>query len=244
MDGKDETGSFGVSQLDKISMGTIRPGNLGLLYGPPGTGKSSVLSYFLFQGAREDKNVCLITSEPPSTVASIMSNFKGYNQKWLRDGYISILNIYDLVDIAGIDLSSLEDGDQDLIFKLLIQVIDHLDVKRVVIDPINPLLNSLNDHGYNTFFQGFKSHLVDRGASCLIAFDTALDTSHWENNGLSLHDLDLVIRFEKEKDPPMVINTLTIERWRSASHSKTSYVVDVTDEGVIIVPRIKPLEVK
>ena len=48
MDGKEDDGSFGVSQLDNISMGKIRPGTLGLLYGQPGTGKSSLLSYFLF----------------------------------------------------------------------------------------------------------------------------------------------------------------------------------------------------
>ena len=244
MDGKEEDGSFGVSQLDNISMGKIRPGTLGLLYGQPGTGKSSLLSYFLFQGAREDKNVCMITSEPSASVASRMSNFKGYEQKWIRDGYISILNIFDLLDIIGIELESLQEGDPDLIFDLILQVIDHLDVKRIVIDPVNPVIDSLEYLGENNLFQGFKSHLIERGTSCMIGYDTARPPSEWEDRGLPIHDLDLILRFEKEKDPPMVFNTLTIERWRAASHSKTSYVIDVSEDGVVIVPRIKPLEVK
>jgi len=244
MDEKVEEGSFGVSQLDNISMGKILPGTLGLLFGQTGTGKSSLMSYFLFQGAREDKNVCLITSEPPTTVASRMSNFAGYEQKWLRDGYISILNIYDLTDIVGLDLDNIDPGDPKLIFDLILQVIDHLDVKRLVIDPVNPLIGSLNAIGENSFFQGFKSHLVERGASCLIGYDTSKEQADWEDNGLTFYDLDLIIKLEKERDPPMVVNTMTIERWRSASHSKTSYVIDITEKGVVIVPRIKPLEVK
>lgn len=244
MDGKEDIGSFGVSQLDNISMGRILPGTLGLLYGQPGTGKTSVLFYYLFQGAREDKNVCLITSEPPAKAASRMSDLQGYEQKWLRDGYISILNLHDLLDMIGIDLDRLEEGDPDLIFDLLVQVIDHLDIKRLVLDPINPLIMSMSRAGRTDLFQGFKSYLLDREASCIICYDTARETSKWEDNSLAVHELDIVIRFDKEKDPPMVFNTLTIERWRSAAHSKTSYVVDVTESGVVIVPRIKPLEVK
>jgi hypothetical protein len=37
---------------------------------------------------------------------------------------------------------------------------------------------------------------------------------------------------------------MTIERWKGAPHAKNTYVVDVSKEGVFLVPRIKPLEVK
>ncbi len=219
MDEMGSDGSFGIAQLDNISLGKIQPGMIGLFHGPCGTGKSSILSHFLLQGAREDGNVCLITSEPPSIVASRISQFEGYDPKWLKDGYITILNIYDLMDIIGVRLCSLEVGDQDLIYDLLIQVIDHLDIKRMVIDPVNPLLNALDKEMTGSFFQGLKNELLNRNATCFISFDTNKDKEEWENNALSLFDLDIVVKFDKEIGQPIIFNTMLIERWRSAQHT-------------------------
>jgi KaiC/GvpD/RAD55 family RecA-like ATPase len=244
MDEKEWEGSFGVSQFDNATMGIMPPGTIGLFYGPPGAGKSSVLNHFLFQGARNGSNVCLITCEPPSSVASRITQFAGCNQQWLRDGYISILNIYDLVDLVGIKLGEMEEDDADLLYDLVVQVVNHLDVKRLVIDPVNPLLRSLESCGMMNFFQTLKGDLSKKGVICLLGYDTSREGGDWEQNPLSVYSLDIVVRFRKEREPPLVLNTLTIERWRSSSHARIAYVVDISDEGVVLVPRIKPLEVR
>jgi KaiC/GvpD/RAD55 family RecA-like ATPase len=244
MDEKEWEGSFGVTQLDNVTMGHMPPGTMGLFYGPSGTGKSSILAHFLFQGARKESNVCLITCEPPTTIASRITHFSGCNQKWLRDGYISVLNIYDLADLIGINLDDLEKGDMDLFYDLLVEVVDHLDAKRIVIDPVNPLLRSLEKQKKMDFFQTFKGDLTSKGVICFIGYDTGREMGQWESNPLSAHDLDIVVRFTRESEPPLVLNTLSIERWRSNSHARISYVVDISGDGVILVPRIKPLEVR
>jgi KaiC/GvpD/RAD55 family RecA-like ATPase len=244
MDEKEWEGSFGVSQFDNISMGKVLPGTIGLFYGPPGAGKSSVLAHFLFQGARNGVNVCLLTCEPPSLVASRLTHFKGCDQKWLRDGYISILNLFDLADLIGVSLDSMEEGDAELIYDLVIQVVDLLDAKRVVIDPVNPLLRALESRNIMNFFQLLKGDLTEKGVICFLGYDTDREGGEWERNPLSVYDLDVVVRFMKAREPPLVLNTLTIERWKSNSHARISYVVDVSGDGVILVPRIKPLEVR
>ncbi len=244
MDEKEWGGSFGVSQLDNITLGTLTPGTMGIFYGPPGAGKSSVLVHFLFQGAKKGNNVCLITCEPPSTIASRITQFTDCNQKWLRDGYISILNLFDLANMIGVDLGRMEEGDADLLYDLFVQVVDHLDAKRVVIDPVNPLTRSLGSMGMTNFFQTLKGDLAHRGVISFLCFDTSRDRGDWEDNELSPYDMDIVIRFRKEREPTLVLNTLTIERWRASAHARNSYVVDISDDGVVLVPRIKPLEVR
>ena len=244
MDEKEWEGSFGVSQLDNVTMGLMPPGTIGLFYGPTGTGKSSVLAHFLFQGAKKEENVCLITCEPPTITANRITHFSGCNQKWLRDGYISIMNIYDLADLIGVSPDRMEEGDAELLYDLFVEVVDHLDVKRMVIDPVNPLLGSLRSGGKLDFFRTLKGDLANRGAICFIGFDTGREVGDWEENPLSIHDIDIVVRFKKEEEPPLVLNTLTIDRWRASSHARTSYVVDISTDGVILVPRIKPLEVR
>jgi KaiC/GvpD/RAD55 family RecA-like ATPase len=243
MEKKEIDSSFGIDQIDNISPGGIPPGAIGLLRGPSGCGKSSVLAHFLFEGARRNENVCLISTEPPSIITSRIKSFNEQGQSWIKDGYITILNIQDLMDIIGVRLCEMEKGDGDLIYDLLIQIIDHLDAKRLVIDPINPLVEALEETGSLNFFQGLKDELLQRSATCFLCYDTVSERKDWENKVLPLYDLDIVIVFRKERDEPLIFNTLSIERWRSSPHSKTSYVVDISRDGVILVPRIKPLEV-
>lgn len=241
---KDEGDSFGVDQFDNIGLGKLLPGSIGLFYGPSGTGKSSMLAHFLFKGASGDNNVCLITGVPPATAGARMTRFRSYNQNWLRDGYISVLNLFDLMDLIGVDLSDLKDGDTSLIHDLLIQIMDHLDAKRLVIDPVNILVEALEKDEHIGFFQTLKDDLQRRDAHFMMAMDTDLDPSIWECSSFPLHHMDLVIRFRKESEPPLILNTMAIETWRSTPHAKTSFAIDISEDGVVLVPRIKPLEVR
>ena len=243
MDEKEGEGSFGVERLDNIAMGKVLPGMMGLFYGPTGTGKSSILAHYLFQGAREGSNVCLITDEVPSRAAARMSSFEGYNQKWLKDGYISILNLKDMASLIGVRLGDMTREDCDLMYDLLVQTIGHLDARRVVIDPVNLLVDILDKFNDRTFFSGLKGEVSTRGAAVIYAMDISKGPESLETGSLNLHDLDIIIRFRKEKVTPMVLDTLTIERWRGTLHSKSTYVVDISGEGVMLVPRIKPMEV-
>ncbi|MFO8051055.1 MAG: ATPase domain-containing protein [Thermoplasmatota archaeon] len=240
----EEDLNFGITQLDNLSMGSITPGSLGLFYGDPGTGKSSVLYHFLFKGADLDNNVCLITSEPPMRVASQISNFDTYRSTWLKDGYISIFSLRDLAGLVGIDLDHLEEGELDLMLDLIIQSLDHLDAKRLVIDPFDPLLRILDEKRRFFFLHRLKDSLQKMMVTAFLCVDGKADLSISLDSSLEPNLFDVIIRFSREKEHPITLNTFTIERWKGAPHARNTYVIDVSREGIMLVPRIDPLGVK
>ncbi len=244
MDIKDEEGCFGVEQLDNITLGSMEPGSFGLFTGPTGTGKSSMLYHFLFQGAKAGDNVCLISNEAPANLATRISSFKTHEAKWIKDGYISIFNITDLISLIGTNLDEAGPDEVDLLHDLIVQVVDLLDAKRLVIDPFNPILDLLETWDKIHFLQRLKNRLVKLGVTTFIGVDSMKNFEDLDMECYEPYLFDIIIKFLKEKEPPITMNTLTIERWRSSPHSKNSYVIDVSKEGVILVPRIKPLEVR
>jgi KaiC/GvpD/RAD55 family RecA-like ATPase len=244
MDEKEGECCFGVDQLDNITLGTISPGSLGLFYGPAGSGKSSMLYHFLFQGAKQSDNVCLITNEPPGRLSNHISSFKTHQANWLKDGYITVFNIQDLAGLIGVHFEEAGPDDVDLLFDLIIQVIELLDAKRLVIDPINPILHLLEMWDKVFFIQRLKGVLLKKGISTFIALDTNLPLEEMDLSCMEPMNFNTIVSFRKEEEPPITLNTMTIERMKGAPHAKNTYVVDVSKEGVFLVPRIKPLEVK
>ena len=244
MDEKEGESCFGVDQLDNITLGTVIPGSMGLFHGPAGCGKSSMLYHFLFQGARLNDNVCLITNEPPGRMSNHISSFKTHQANWLKDGYISIFNIQDLMGLIGIHIEEAGPEDIDLLFDLIIQVVELLDAKRLVIDPINPILYLLDMWDKTFFFQRLKGKLLELGITTFIGLDTNEPIEEMDLIAMEPFNFDMIVSFRKEEEPPITLNTMKIERWKGSPHAKNTYVVDVSKEGVFLVPRIKPLEVK
>lgn len=235
---------FGIKQLDNITLGSLRNGQMGLIYGPAGSGKTSLAAHFLFKGASSNMNVCLLTTETTSRLANKMSGFKSFDPKWLREGYLSIFRIQDLMDLVGIRFNNIGPGDLDILYDLIIQTLDDMDIKRFIIDPASPLLRVLSEWEKDDFFQKLRSDIYKRGITCMVVLDNESGDFISDFGVAEPHMFDIILRFNKDREDPISLNTLRIERWASSPHSKNTYVVDISEDGVILVPRIKPLEVK
>jgi len=244
MEGKEGESWFGVEQLDNITLGRMVLGSFGIFNGPTGSGKSSMLYHLLFEGAGRNENVCLITNEAPGRIADHISSFNTHKPKWLKDGYISVFNAQDLMGLIGVEFSEAGPDDIDLFLDLIVQMVEHLDAKRLVIDPFNPILDLLDLWEKQFFLQGLKGRMSDLGVTTFIALDSKGTVEDHPSLCLEPYIFDIIVQFEKEKNPPITMNTMTIHRWKGSAHAKNTYVIDVSREGVILVPRIKPLEVR
>jgi KaiC/GvpD/RAD55 family RecA-like ATPase len=244
MEGKEGESWFGVDQLDNITLGKMVPGSMGIFVGPTGSGKSSMLYHLLFEGASRNENVCLVTNEPPGRISSHISSFNTHQPKWLKDGYISVFNVQDLMGLIGVDFSTADPDDIDLFMDLIVQMVEHLDAKRLVIDPFNPILDLLELWEKQFFLQRLKGKMSDLGVTTFIALDHMGTLEELGSPCLQPFIFDMIVLFEKEKDPPVTMNTMTIQRWKGSAHARNTYVIDVSKDGVILVPRIKPLEVR
>jgi KaiC/GvpD/RAD55 family RecA-like ATPase len=162
----------------------------------------------------------------------------------LKDGYITIFNIQDLMGLMGVHFEEAGPDDVDLLMDLIVQVVEHLDAKRLVIDPINPVLHLLETWEKVFFIQRLKGKLQKMGVSTFLALDTDLPMPELNLMCMEPLNFNMIVAFRKEEEPPITLNTMTIERWKGTSHARNTYVVDISNEGVFLAPRIKPLEVK
>ncbi len=241
---KDRGLSFGIAYLDNITLGSMRPGSMGLLMGPAGTGKSALASHFLFNGAAAGENVCLITNEPPARVTEHLSRFKTYEPGWTKDGYLTVFDLEDLSSSIGISTERPTRDELGLLYDLLADLLDQLDISRIALDPANPLLKQIDSTGMPSFLRDMKGKLIDRGTCALLTYDTYRPISDWDLECLQPDMLDVFIRFSKERGAALNMNTLSIERFKGSPHSKKTYVVDISPEGVTLVPRIELPEVR
>lgn len=240
MVGASDGPSFGIDQLDGLSLGKLSYGTLGLLFGPSGTGKSTVLAHFLFNGAKSGESCCLITNEPPVRVAGQLSRFRSYTPSWVKDGYISIFNLHDMLDMLGISEETMDKDDMELLFDLLVQTMDQMDTKRLVIDPSNPLLNLLERTDMRSFMRGLRSEVLDRGMVAMLSYDTLAPSEMWAKQVLEQDMLDVMVAFSRVREREVSMNCLTIEKWKGSPHSRASYVIDIDTDGVVLVPKIGP----
>ena len=233
---------FGIDKLDTISMGRMEPGLLGLIYGPPGTGKTTIGSHFLFRGASQNNNVCLLTYEPMTLFTKKFQRFKSYESSWLKDGYISIFMLQNLMERVGIDPDNITGEDVDILFDVMIQIISDMDMKRIVIDPGMPLLDLIIRHGKEAKLTDLKLDLVRTRSSALIIYDLGLSTGSGEEPYYipSPNLFDVIIKTDLNHTCRTPVITLRIERWKDSSHSRSIYVLDTSGDRVIMAPKLSP----
>jgi len=238
MVGAADVPTFGIDQLDGLSLGKLSFGTLGLLMGPSGTGKSTVLAHFLFNGAQHGESCCLITNEPPVRVAGHLSRFRSYDPSWVKDGYISMFNLHDMLNMIGISEETITQDDMELLFDLMVQTLDQMDTKRLVIDPLNPLMNLLERTDMRFFMRGLRSEVLDRGMVAMLSYDTLSPSEMWGKHLIEQDMLDVMVAFSRVREREVSMNCLTIDKWRGSPHSRASYVVEIDPDGVILVPKI------
>jgi KaiC/GvpD/RAD55 family RecA-like ATPase len=233
---------FGIEKLDNLTLGRIGPGTIGLIYGPTGCGKSTLGAHYLFRGASESHNVSLLTTDPPSSVAASYQRHSKYDSSWIKDGYITVFMVQNLMDLIGAERVGADYKDLRSFVRLVCNMIETMDLNRVLIDPGRPILDLMNGLDQTELLHDLKDTLMRNNASAMIVYDTGIRDS-WDTDRIPHpHLFDIVIRCDREERRGPFSNTMSIERWKGAPHSRMTYILDLSYEGVMIVPRIDPSE--
>jgi KaiC/GvpD/RAD55 family RecA-like ATPase len=175
-------------------------------------------------------------------VAASYQRFSQYDSSWIKDGYITVFMVQNLMDLIGAERVGAGYRDIRLFVKLVSNIIETMDLHRILIDPGRPILDLMNGLDQTSLIHDLKDTLMRNGASAMMIYDTGIRDS-WDTDGIPHpHLFDIIIRCDREERRGQSSNTMMIERWKGSAHSRMTYILDLSYEGVMMVPRIDPSE--
>lgn len=211
----------GVPGLDEMLGGGLPMGYSLLVVGPSGSGKTILATEFLAEGVRNgEKGVIAAFEKSPSQLLSNQLN------AMVKDGMVGV------IDTRSLDLSI----DQTL--HDLIEMIDRMQAKRVVIDSLSGFELALAPE-FQEDFRGslyrMIAELTNKGVTILMTSeleDRYTDLRFSPFGSAFLADAIIVQRYiELEGQFKRVFSVVKV---RGSEHSKEIRLFDITDEGIVI----------
>jgi circadian clock protein KaiC len=212
---------LGVPGLDEMLGGGLPTGYSLLVVGPSGSGKTILATQFLAEGVRKgETGVIAAFEKSPSQLMSNQLN------AMVNDGMVGV------IDTRSLDLSI----DQTL--HDLIEMIDRMQAKRVVIDSLSGFELALAPE-FQEDFRGslyrMIAELTNKGVTILMTSeleDRYTDLRFSPFGSAFLADAIIVQRYiELEGQFKRVFSVVKV---RGSEHSKDIRLFDITDEGIVI----------
>jgi len=210
-----------ITGLDKLLEGGFLKGSCVLLQGPPGTGKTIFGLQFLYQGCTKSKDSgMLIQIEEYDKTLYWYSKLFGWDlSREQKKGKLAIFSLkprnYEKFSPAKLE--------GEMLGKLK-NIMEPMQIKRVVIDSISPLRSSMANAGdYRSSFYETVNFLKEMEATSVIVSDTPSQSSFEETSKLETsivtpeeHICDGVIKLrhakntkEKEYNKQLLISKMT-----------------------------------
>jgi circadian clock protein KaiC len=228
----------GIEGLDNILGGGVPAGNMVLVSGGPGTGKTTLAFEFLVRGALAgESGVLITTTESPQRIVANIPQFAFYNDKLVKDGKITILDLKQLYETVGIT-NNIDANSIDLLCSAIGKVVSAAKVKRLVIDSFAPVIRSLSDPGLEAALLTGLSAVFSANHCTALLVSSRMLRSGGEGSveGDVADGIVLLANFDRRGD---TLRTMQVTKMKGTSHSRVRYVIDLTPYGVLVTPMIK-----
>jgi circadian clock protein KaiC len=213
---------MGVAALDDMLGGGLPAGYSLLVVGPSGSGKTILATEFLAEGARRgEPGVIAAFEKSPS---QLLGNVKLYSM--IQAGQVGV------IDTRSLDLS-IDETLHDLI-----EMIDRMKAKRVVIDSLSGFELALAPE----FSEDFRGSLYRMVAELTGMGVTILMTSELEDRYTDLRfspfgsaflaDAIVVQRYVEIEG--QLLRAMSVVKVRGSAHSKEIRLFDITSDGIAI----------
>ena len=230
----DELCKTGMDVLDKILGGGIPQGSSVLLSGGSGSGKTILGSEFLFRGISKygEKGVYICLTEPKSKMIKNLKNFKFYDQKAVDRGDVYFLDM----EVAE-KLREMLLLNPSTLVRTIVDVVKDTGAKRVVLDSVTAICNSLDDKAeIRDFIFRLGGELGPLECTTLLISEVPPREYKFSVFGVEEFISDGIILLGDFERKGNIIRTLQIVKMRGIEHSMNKQVMQITKDGIKLMP--------
>jgi len=225
----------GVAELDDILDGGIPKGHNILLAGSCGTGKTIFSEQFLFAGAKDydEIGIYISLSESREKMIANLESFKFYDSKMMEQNKIKIVDI-----TQDARLMNLEPLTVNGVMNMISSIIRDSEAKRVVIDSVTAICNSLGTEKNIRDFL-FELGLQLEYLDCTTMFISEVPPMEFTYSVFGVEEFiadGVILLREYEDKTGNLIRTLQVVKMRGVDHSRARNVLEITKDGIQLKP--------
>ncbi|MFN3909831.1 MAG: RAD55 family ATPase [Candidatus Anstonellaceae archaeon] len=222
----------GITGLDKIIGGGFIRGSITTISGSTGSGRTTFGIQFLIHGAQEEDEVGMHISfdQPKYSIFGNMSSFD-WNLPELEKNKKLIF-----IEYPHSELKSFWEKEN-----AILELIDGLNVERLVIDPIGPLITANSDVEKKIFLQKLINIIRKWGTTTLIIEDEQFSpdpTLPKTESGIENFSDGFIHLGWKSMDNKK-IRMIEVVKMRGSAHEHNSYQYIIDSQGVKIQKELK-----
>jgi KaiC/GvpD/RAD55 family RecA-like ATPase len=225
----------GIDSLDGLLDGGIPAKHSVLLAGSCGTGKTILSQSFLFAGAKyyNEPGLYISLSESREKMLSYLSNFDFYDQRVIDEQKIRVVDITE-----DLRLRNLEPLTVQSVMDVILTVIKENKAKRVVIDSITAICNSLNKEANIRDFI-FELGLQLQYLDCTTILISEIPPMKFQYSVYGIEEFitdGVILMREMENTGGDLVRTLQIIKMRGVAHSRSRNLLEINRSGIEIKP--------
>ena len=232
----------GVGELDKELNGGLPVGSAILLAGSSGSGKTTLCMQFLADGARQgERGIFFTVTEPLFKLTKNMEGFNFYDKKLVESGMVNLIDLRIISERLGLDVGKYTVEEASALLDVLYNIVDELNIKRLVIDSITALCYRLQTKEMIRDFI-FKLGSSLAAMNCTSIFTSEIPPRVFQYSQYAVEEFiaDGIILLGDVERKGDLIRTLQVIKMRGTTHSRVKFAMDISsNNGISLAPLLK-----
>ena len=239
---KNESCKIGIEGIDSGLGGGIPLGSAILLAGSSGSGKTTLCMQFLINGAKQgERGIFFTATEPLFKLTKNMERFGFYDKRLVESGVVNLIDLRIICERLGLDVEKYTAEDAGALLDILRDIVDELNVKRLVIDSATALCYRLQTKEMiRDFIFKLGSSLASMNCTSIFTSEVpprVFQYSQYEVEEFIADGIILLGDIERKGD---LIRTFQIIKMRGTTHSRIKYAMNISSkEGIELAPLLK-----